>query len=83
MSTFYFNTGVKPPSVMYGKQVWKGGTKQIPFECDVPEDYRFMFACDNPDLPEGNSEYWEVAKIKPEEGGMLSEYAYFMKPVRV
>lgn len=64
MQTFYFNTGVKAeiptnkrhrpdakPVPLCDGQVWRNGTKQIPFDCEnVPEGATFSFACDNPNL---------------------------------
>ncbi len=80
--TFYFNTGVTPANNpnLWGRQVWKGGTKQIPFTCeDVPENAIFKFACSNPNLPESKSENFLVRKILDcGEDGMMSEYAYFL-----
>jgi len=76
MKTFYFNTGVKYASYpyLYEGQVVRGGTKQIPFDCDnVPEGATFEFACDNPDLHPG------VGYIVREMHNttMGSKYAYF------
>lgn len=79
VKTFYFNTGVKPyghvPPVTLGHgQVWRGGTKQIPFDCDgVPKGAIFEFACDNPGLRE--SEYLLVREIH--NSALLSKFAYF------
>ena len=80
MTKFYFNTGVNPANVtnysgLYGNQVIRGGTVQIPFECDVPENAVFMFACDSNDLPEADT--CLVAEIKRPNKCMLSKYAYF------
>lgn len=79
--TYYFNTGVKPESgsKLFGCQVWKGGTKQIPFICeDVPDNATFLFACDNENLPEAKESNVVVKRIldnKP--GGLVSNFAYF------
>lgn len=82
MSLFYFNTGVTPQSGagLFGCQVWRGGTKQIPFECEgVPSDAVFLFACDFDNLPEAKEKNVIVSKIVNAEakGGLLSKYAYF------
>lgn len=81
MKTFHFNTGVRPyihhpPVPILEGEVLRGGTLQIPFQCDVPENAAFMFACDNPDLPESKCGNIVVAKIEP-GSAMVSEYAYF------
>ncbi|GJQ44010.1 MAG: hypothetical protein JETCAE03_35080 [Ignavibacteriaceae bacterium] len=81
MRTFYFNTGVRPENNpnLFGNQVWRGGTKQIPFTCDIDESSRvkFLFACDNPNLEESKSENVIVKEIQ-EPNGLLSKYAYFL-----
>ena len=81
--TFYFNTGVRPESGsgLFGQQVWKDGTKQIPFVCDgVPDNARFLFACDNENLPETKIPGIIVVKIiNTGPGGILSKFAYFKK----
>ena len=78
---FYFDTGVTPGSgsPIYGKQVWKDGTKQIPFTCeDVPDNARFWFACDADNLPESETPGVVVRKILDSgTGGLLSKFAYF------
>lgn len=82
MTTFYFNTGVtpfghsNPPMTLSEGQVWRGGTKQIPFDCDdVPENASFMFACDNPELRE--SKYEGVIVREIHNSTLCSKYAYF------
>jgi hypothetical protein len=86
MRTFYFNTGVKqhghnPPVPLMPGQVWKGGVKQIPFECsDVPHNATFMFACSQPDLAESKFPNWIVRRIR--NSTLVSEYAYFKLPGR-
>jgi len=79
--TFYFNTGVKFADYpyLYGQQVERGGTKQIPFECEnIPDGATFKFACDNPNL-----EGYEGCIIAPiVGGGLLSKYAYFTQPLK-
>jgi hypothetical protein len=72
--TFYFNTGVKYSDYPYlfKGQVERGGTKQIPFECEnVPDGATFQFACDSPNLhPESNYIVREMSNT-----AMLSKYA--------
>ena len=77
MNTFYFNTGVKPWNCngLSKGEVWKNGEKQIPFDCEAPENARFMFACDNPDLPE--SKYSSVKVFEIFNTSLCSKYAYF------
>jgi hypothetical protein len=81
MKTFYFNTGVQPykhnpPVKLSPGHIMKGGTMQIPFDCDnVPDRAQFMFACDNPDLKE--SEYENVIVREIFNSALLSKYAYF------
>ena len=76
MRKFYFNTGVKVwvnPNIK-GGIADSTGTVVIPFECDVPEDAIFMYACDDPNLhPEWPNVI--VAEIKNSE--LYSKYAYF------
>lgn len=86
LRTFYFNTGVRPgipaneshtpntkPVALGAGEIWRNGTKQIPFECDVPDNARFEFACDNPNV-EGFGHFL-VAEIH--NSALLSKYAYF------
>ena len=81
MNTFYFNTGVVPydhtPPVILGKgEVWCGGVKQVPFDCDnVPDHATFMFACDNPDLREAHQPNFIVRPIF--NSVLCSKFAYF------
>ena len=86
MSTFYFNTGVRPTPAQppyhtaivahpeFG-QVVRGGTIQIPFEADAPPDAQFIMSCDSPDLPESRVPGVIVREIT--SGHTLSKYAYF------
>ena len=83
MRTFYFDTGVQPHTVQnpkfaydYHKQsghVIRGGTLQIPFDCDAPENARLLFLCSNKDLPEGKN----ALVCKVHNTTMASDYAYF------
>lgn len=81
MKTFYFNTGVQPykhtPPVKLGPgQIMRGGTMQIPFDCEnVPENAVFMFACDNDKLSE--AAYKNVIVREMFNTSMCSKYAYF------
>tara|TARA_R110000851_G_scaffold39729_7_gene100724 strand:+ start:1432 stop:1716 length:285 start_codon:yes stop_codon:yes gene_type:complete len=84
--TFYFNTGVKPWNTngLFGRQVWKDGTKQIPFECqDVPEGAVFLMGSSSEEVPSGYGHSRIIRReIKDwEDGlGMMSKYAYFRLP---
>jgi len=77
MNKFYFNTGVRPGSgsKLWKDQVWRNGTKQIPLECDAPENATLMFCCDNPNLPESKLKNFIVCEIF--NSSMCSKYAYF------
>ena len=80
--TFYFNTGVSfhPAAVLMPGQVWRGGVKQIPFDCEgVPPGSTFLFACSDPDLPEARNPGVVVRRILP-GSGLASKYAYFREP---
>jgi hypothetical protein len=74
--TFHFNTGVRPyahipPVPIMPGNVVRDGTLQIPFDCEVPENAFFKFACDN---PEGRQ--WAFLS-----GALASKYAFFSLPV--
>jgi len=82
LQTFYFDTGVRPyghsnpPMILSEGQVWKDGTKQIPFDCeDVPSGALFMFACPKADLPESKYPFVIVREIHNSTLG--SKFAYF------
>jgi hypothetical protein len=78
--TFYFDTGVKPhghtnpPYKLSAGHIIRG-TVQIPFDCEVPENAFFKFACDNPEA--GNGLF--CAEIL--SGALVSKYAFFSLPV--
>jgi hypothetical protein len=75
MKTFYFNTGVTLCNTegLSAGQIWRNGTKQIPFDCeDVPDNATFLFACDN---SEPNSEDVIVRLIH--KSTLVSKYAHF------
>ena len=79
-NTYYFNTGVRPEesgATPYGKQVWRGGTLQIPFTCgeDVPNGAQFVMASDHILPDSDNLIRREIVNDGP--GGLLSKYAYF------
>lgn len=85
MKTFYFNTGVHgnhtPPIKLYGNQVWRGGTVQIPFECDgVPDNAVFLFGADDPCLRESKQAGVLVVPVVQPNEGFLSRFAYFRTP---
>jgi hypothetical protein len=76
LKKFYFNTGVIRNSPLSEGMVWRNGTKQIPFECkDVPDNATFMFACDNPNLPD--SKYENVIVREIYNSTLIAKYAYF------
>jgi hypothetical protein len=79
MRTFYFNTGVRPENCdgkLWGKQVWRGGVKQIPYDCEnVPAGAVEMFLCDDPNLPDAELDNVIVRKVHNSD--MISDYAYF------
>ena len=85
MRTFYFNTGVKPHNCngLYGNQIWRGGTKQIPFDVsdDIPNNAALLFLCDNPNLPD--AKYPGVIVTPVFNTDMISKYAYFKIPGKV
>ena len=86
LKTFYFNTGVKrgvpvnerhrenaKPVALGCCQVWRNGTKQIPFCCeDTPVDAVFLHACDRPDC-----ESSDVIVREIHNSSLLSKYAHF------
>lgn len=77
MNRFYFNTGVTPDNNphLWDDQVWRNGTKQVPFEADAPADAQLMFLCDKPDLPEAEIPGVIVREVF--NTSMISKYAYF------
>ena len=81
VETFYFNTGVRPESgsPLFGRQIWKDGTKQIPFTCDnVPDNSIFLFACDSENHHRLKSPCIIVRRIIDNgPKGLLSKFAYF------
>ena len=84
LNQFWFNTGVrpdptaKPPIGLYADQQWRGGTKQIPFYADAPENAHHQFLCDDPDRPEGKIDGWMVRPVY--NTSMVSKYCYFRVP---
>ncbi len=79
MNRFYFDTGVPRDgtNILYGDQVWRGGTKQIPFDADAPSNAKLLFICDWPDLEEGTQEGVIVREIF---NSSLTGFAYFSCP---
>ena len=78
MKKFYFNTGVRPENGigLYADQEWINGVKQIPFYVkDIPDNAQFVFAADNPNLPEAKQDSFIVRKMY--NTSMVSDYAYF------
>ena len=78
IKTMYFDTGVKPwsGSPLYGNQVWRNGTKQIPFDVeDVPDNAVLMWIAPVPDMKE--AEYPNVIVRKIFNTSIVNEYAYF------
>lgn len=87
MKTFYFNTGVRQgipenerhikgarPVPLCDGQVWRNGTKQIPFDCeDVPENATFLYASPYNNIPSGDN----VIIRKIHNSTMCGEFAYF------
>jgi len=64
---------------MYKDEVWRGGTKQIPFEADAPEGSRVLFLSDDPTFPESRCPGVLVCPITSRV--LLSKYGYFVLPV--
>ena len=81
IKTFYFNTGVKFSDYPYlcEGQVERGGTKQIPFDCeDVPDNATFMYGRDDPNLFATNDpQYDKVIVREIHNSTLMSKYAYF------
>ena len=79
MKTFYFDTGVQPykhnPPVKLSKgQFMRGGTMQIPFDCEnVPENATFLYACDDPDSSRDKS----LIVREIHNSGLCSKFAVF------
>jgi hypothetical protein len=82
LNRFYFNTGVRPYTITnfpfeYHKRVGNviRKTLLIPFECNAPENTAFMFACNNPEMPEAKQPNVIVREIF--NSNLCSRYAYF------
>lgn len=73
MNTFYFNTGVRLPTVCHAKGAIDSGNGVfvIPFECEAPKGSVLKFCSDHLDRSEG-----KAYPIK-QPSNMLSKYAYF------
>ena len=80
-NTFYFNTGVKPygysnpPMSLSKGQVWRRGTKQIPFDADAPADATLLYLCNTPDLIESTCPGVIVREVS--NTTICNKYAYF------
>lgn len=76
MRTMYFDTGVRPYNspILHEGQVWRNGTKQIPFDVDAPENASLILLCDNPELPEYQCDNIIVREVF--NTAMISKYAY-------
>lgn len=85
MKTFYFNTGVRFADypTLYGRQVNRGGVKQIPFDVadTVPDNAVLLFLCDYPDLRESKQEGVIVEPVYNTD--IISTYAYFKIPANL
>lgn len=81
MNRFYFNTGVRPESgsPVYADQVWRNGTKQIPFDADAPANACLMFMCDDPNRLEAQIPGVLVREVF--NTSMVSKYAYLRVPL--
>ncbi len=80
MNTFYFNTGVKPyghnpPLKLTSGEVIKGGTVQIPFDCEAPLNATLLFLCDDDQRHEASCPNIKVFEVT--NTAMVSKYAYF------
>lgn len=77
MNTFYFDTGctLTTSPAIHADQVWKGGTKHIPFDADAPESARLLFLCNDPDQPASKIPGVIVREVH--NTSILSKYAYF------
>lgn len=79
MKTFYFDTGVRFADfpTLYGRQVNRGGNKQIPFDVSdtVPDNAALLFLCDNPELPDAKRHDVLVELVFNTD--VVSKYAYF------
>ena len=79
--TFFFDTGVRPSSGstdLYKDQVWRNGTKQIPFDADAPKGSLVMFLCNDPNLISGKAPNVIVCEVS--NTSLSSKYAYMMVP---
>lgn len=86
MKTFYFDTGVRPynfyPPVKLSKgHVIRGGTMQIPFDCEnVPEGAEFTHTCDK-----ATQDHYRDFVAEIHNSALGSRYAHFFnhsEPIR-
>ncbi len=84
---YQFNTGVKPfdfnphagMAFMDGFRDSGNGVYVIPFTCEeVPENYKFLLACDSLDYLINQEDYL-IREIL--SGKLISKYAYFIKQI--
>lgn len=81
LKTFYFDTGVKFTTnpFLFRGQVFRNGTKQIPFDCEnVPEGSTLLFLSIHDDLREAELE--EVIVREVFNSTIASKFAYFRVP---
>lgn len=76
MRTMYFDTGCTPENSpgLYKGQVWKNGTKQIPFDVDAPENATLLFLSDK--LDDETTLIPGIIVREVFNTSMLSRYAY-------
>lgn len=87
LKEYVFDTGVKPfsfdpPAAMASLPGYRdsgNGVYVVPFTCEeVPEEYKFEFASDFPDI-KPNENY--IVREIVGKTALLSKYAYFIKIV--
>lgn len=91
IKTYQFNTGVRPfdfdppaaMALMNGFVDSGNGVYVIPFRCEeVPDNYKFILACDSMDYPKDASPLdgkdYLIRRIRP-GSAMQAKYAYFIK----
>lgn len=78
LNRFYFDTGVRPPSPLHADQVWRNGTKQIPFDCEAPIGSELVCCVGTPDVKILESPFLKSFPIF--NTSLLASYAYFRLP---
>lgn len=83
-NTFYFDTGVRfyalrNPAGKFLKDqtVSPNGILLINVYADAPIGSKMLFACDDPDLPDGKR---PGISVFPISGGLCSKFGYFQLP---